>query len=116
MYFEDKHALLEHLANLEEENLFKIHLVQEDEQALEAAKKDIADNIAHVYPLVLVFQRHCWHHSMSLGELIGREVRAAICDHVQGYVKSLDRGHRQREQVASWGLLAPGIGFGLRLI
>jgi hypothetical protein len=42
MYFEDKGDLLEHLANLEEENLFKIHLVQEDEQALEAAKKDIA--------------------------------------------------------------------------
>ena len=46
MPFEDKGALLEHLANLEEENLFKIHLVQEDEQALEAARKDIAHNQA----------------------------------------------------------------------
>lgn len=34
IYF-DKFSLLEHLAHLEEDNLFKIHLVQEDEQALE---------------------------------------------------------------------------------
>lgn len=43
-YF-DKNSLLEHLANLEEDNLFKIHLVQEDEQALENLKKEIEQNI-----------------------------------------------------------------------
>lgn len=46
MYFEDKKSLLEHLANLEEENLFKIHLVQEDEQALENTRKEVEENIA----------------------------------------------------------------------
>lgn len=45
IYF-DKDSLLGHLSNLEEDNLFKIHLVQEDEQALEALKKSIAENIA----------------------------------------------------------------------
>ena len=44
IYF-DKQSLLEHLANLEEDNLFKIHLVQEDEQALEAEKTKIEKNI-----------------------------------------------------------------------
>jgi hypothetical protein len=33
------------LANLEEDNLFKIHLVQEDEQALEEQKRKIEENI-----------------------------------------------------------------------
>lgn len=45
IYF-DKVTLLEHLASLEEDNLFKIHLVQEDEVALEGAKKDIEQTIA----------------------------------------------------------------------
>ena len=45
IYFTSPKQLLEHLANLEEENLFKIHLVQEDEQALEEQKKKIAENI-----------------------------------------------------------------------
>jgi hypothetical protein len=36
---------LDHLANLEEDNLFKIHLVQEDEQALEEQKRKIEENI-----------------------------------------------------------------------
>ncbi len=45
IYF-DKQSLLEHLANLEEDNLFKIHLVQEDEVALEEQKKQIEDTIA----------------------------------------------------------------------
>lgn len=44
MYF-NKQTLLGHLANLEEGNLFKIHLVQEDEVALEGAKKDIEATI-----------------------------------------------------------------------
>ena len=39
IYF-DKFSLLEHLTHLEEDNLFKIHLVQEDEQTLEKLKKD----------------------------------------------------------------------------
>ena len=34
-------TLLEYLASLEEDNLFKINLVQEDEQALENEKKKI---------------------------------------------------------------------------
>jgi hypothetical protein len=38
-------SLLQHIANLEEENLFKIHLVQEDEVALENCKKEIQENI-----------------------------------------------------------------------
>lgn len=41
----NKHELLDHLTTLEEDNLFKIHLVQEDEQALEAQKKAIEENI-----------------------------------------------------------------------
>lgn len=45
IYF-DKVSLLEHLANLEEDNLFKIHLVQEDEQALEALRTEIAETQA----------------------------------------------------------------------
>lgn len=44
IYF-DKESLLEHLSNLEEDNLFKIHLVQEDDHALEAMRKDIEKNI-----------------------------------------------------------------------
>ena len=36
---------MDHLANLEEDNLFKIHLVQEDEQALEEQKRKIEENI-----------------------------------------------------------------------
>ena len=44
IYF-DKFTLLEHLAHLEEDNLFKIHLVQEDEQALEKLKKSIEGKI-----------------------------------------------------------------------
>jgi hypothetical protein len=44
IYF-DRASLLDHLANLEEDNLFKIHLVQEDEQALEVMKTDISENI-----------------------------------------------------------------------
>ena len=39
IYFEDRKSLLDHLSHLEEDNLFKIHLVQEDEQALEKEKK-----------------------------------------------------------------------------
>ena len=35
IYFTTPQSLIDHLANLEEDNLFKIHLVQEDEQALE---------------------------------------------------------------------------------
>jgi NAD+--asparagine ADP-ribosyltransferase len=38
-------TLMEYLANLEEDNLFKINLVQEDEQALDNEKKKILDNI-----------------------------------------------------------------------
>jgi hypothetical protein len=45
IYF-DKESLLEHLSNLEEDNLFKIHLVQEDEHALEDLKRLIEKNIA----------------------------------------------------------------------
>lgn len=45
IYF-DKQSLLDHLSNLEEDNLFKIHLVQEDEHALDAMKRDIESNIA----------------------------------------------------------------------
>eukprot|EP00347_Sterkiella_histriomuscorum_P006295 403353317 len=44
IYF-DKYTLLEHLSHLEEDNLFKIHLVQEDEQALERMKKQIDSKI-----------------------------------------------------------------------
>ncbi|CDW82053.1 UNKNOWN [Stylonychia lemnae] len=40
IYF-DKFTLLEHLSHLEEDNLFKIHLVQEDEQALDKLKRSI---------------------------------------------------------------------------
>ena len=45
IYF-DRASLLDHLANLEEDNLFKIHLVQEDEEALEVTKEDIKETIA----------------------------------------------------------------------
>ena len=38
IYF-DKGGLLEHLSNLEEDNLFRIHLVQDEEQSLEKYKK-----------------------------------------------------------------------------
>lgn len=44
IYF-DKESLLEYLANLEEDNLFTIHLVQEDDHSLEAMKKDIERNL-----------------------------------------------------------------------
>ena len=44
IYF-DQVTLMEYLANLEEDNLFKINLVQEDEQALENEKKKIQENI-----------------------------------------------------------------------
>ena len=44
IYF-DKHSLLEELTHLEEDNLFKIHLVQEDEQTLEKLKKTIDQKI-----------------------------------------------------------------------
>jgi len=44
IYFE-KHSLLEHLAHLEEDNLFKIHLVQEDEQALEKLRRAVQARI-----------------------------------------------------------------------
>ena len=37
--------MLEHLANLEEDNLFKIHLVQEEDQAREEQKRKIEENI-----------------------------------------------------------------------
>lgn len=40
IYF-DKYTLMEHLSHMQEDNLFKIHLVQEEEQALEKYKKDI---------------------------------------------------------------------------
>eukprot|EP00347_Sterkiella_histriomuscorum_P005172 403357620 len=40
IYF-DKFTLLEHLSHLEEDNLFKIHLVQEDEQALDKLRRAI---------------------------------------------------------------------------
>ena len=43
-YFE-KHTLLEHLAHLEEDNLFKIHLVQDDEQALEKLRRGVQGSI-----------------------------------------------------------------------
>jgi hypothetical protein len=45
IYFTTPQSLLDHLANLEEDNLFKIHLVQEDEQALEEQKRKIEENI-----------------------------------------------------------------------
>jgi hypothetical protein len=38
IYF-DKFSLLEHLNHLEEDNLFRINLVQEEEQTLEKFKK-----------------------------------------------------------------------------
>ena len=54
IYF-DKASLLEYLSNLEEDNLFKIHLVQDDEQSLENANaliqktiKDREDEISEV--------------------------------------------------------------------
>jgi len=45
IYFNPPQTLLEYLKNLEEDNLFKINLVQEDEQALEKEKKKIHENI-----------------------------------------------------------------------
>ncbi len=36
---------MDHLASLEEDNLFKIHLVQEEEKTLEDIQKEIALNI-----------------------------------------------------------------------
>lgn len=45
IYFNPPHTLLEYLTNLEEDNLFKINLVQEDEQALDNEKKKIQENI-----------------------------------------------------------------------
>ncbi len=36
---------MEHLANLEEDNLFKIHLVSEEDQAREDLKRKIEENI-----------------------------------------------------------------------
>ena len=45
IYFNPPHTLLEYLTNLEEDNLFKINLVQEDEQALDNEKKKIQANI-----------------------------------------------------------------------
>ena len=45
IYF-DRASLLEHLGNLEEDNLFKIHLVQEDEQELEVLRQDIEETLA----------------------------------------------------------------------
>lgn len=44
IYF-DKFTLLEHLSHLEEDNLFKIHLVQEDEQAIDKLKRSIDQKI-----------------------------------------------------------------------
>ena len=44
IYF-DKYSLLEELTHLEEDNLFKIHLVQEDEQTLENLQKTIDQKI-----------------------------------------------------------------------
>ncbi|CDW84021.1 UNKNOWN [Stylonychia lemnae] len=44
IYF-DKFTLLDHLAHLEEDNLFKIHLIQEDEQALEKLRKGIDQKV-----------------------------------------------------------------------
>ncbi len=37
----NKSSLMDYLRSLEEDNLFRIHLVQEDEQALDKLKKDI---------------------------------------------------------------------------
>ena len=45
IYFNPPETLLEYLTNLEEDNLFKINLVQEDEQALDNEKKKIQANI-----------------------------------------------------------------------
>jgi hypothetical protein len=39
IYF-DKFTLLEHLTHLEEDNLFNIQLIQEDEEALDNFKKE----------------------------------------------------------------------------
>jgi len=44
IYFTDN-TLLEYLAHLEEDNLFRIHLVQEEEQALEKFKKGSEERI-----------------------------------------------------------------------
>jgi hypothetical protein len=44
IYF-DKNTLVEYLHSLEEDNLFRIHLVQEDEQALDKLKKAVDSKI-----------------------------------------------------------------------
>jgi len=47
IYF-DKASLMAHLNHLEDDNLFKIHLVQEEEQNVEKIKKKARENCAEM--------------------------------------------------------------------
>lgn len=44
IYF-DKKSLLERLQHMEEDNLFRIHLVQEEEQSLELMRKQVSETL-----------------------------------------------------------------------
>ena len=72
IYF-DRQSLLDHLSNLEEDNLFKIHLVQEDEQALEAEKTKIVNNIQEREQEILDVRKNIEMLEKSKSLLVGKQ-------------------------------------------
>ena len=72
IYF-DRQSLLDHHSNLEEDNLFKIHLVQEDEQALEAEKTKIVKNIQEREQEILDVRKNIEMLEKSKSVLVGKQ-------------------------------------------